>query len=53
LVNKVEFIGARKYITSGLGFKYYKFNFDLAYLIPTESKNPMRNTIRFSLGYNF
>lgn len=41
--------GNRKYFTVGAGVKYNVFGFDFAYLIPTEQKHPLENTIRFTL----
>lgn len=48
-----EVAGNRKYITTGFGLNYKDINFDLAYLIPRTSNNPLKNTIRFSVGYSF
>lgn len=45
--------GNRNYFTTGLGVKYNHFNFDIAYLIVTESTNPLKNTLRFTVGYIF
>jgi hypothetical protein len=45
--------GNRKYFTLGAGFKYNVFALDFSYLIPTTQRNPMENTLRFSLIFNF
>ena len=45
--------GNRKYFTLGAGLKYNVFGLDFAYLIPTEAKHPLENTLRFSLLFDF
>ena len=45
--------GNRKYFTLGAGFKYNVFALDFSYLIPTTQRNPMENTLRFTLVFNF
>ena len=45
--------GNRKYFTVGAGLKYNVFGLNLAYLIPTEQHNPLENTLRFSLLFDF
>jgi len=45
--------GNRKYFTLGAGFKYNVFALDFSYLIPTTQRNPMENTLRFTLIFNF
>lgn len=45
--------GGRKYITLGLGLKYTVFGLDFAYLIPTEQRHPLQNTLRFTLLFDF
>ncbi len=45
--------GNRKYFTIGLGLKYNVFGIDFAYLIPVEQRNPLENTLRFSLIFDF
>ncbi|MDD3876849.1 MAG: type IX secretion system outer membrane channel protein PorV [Bacteroidales bacterium] len=45
--------GNRKYFTLGAGLKYNVFGLDFAYLIPTEQRNPLENTLRFSLLFDF
>lgn len=45
--------GNRQYITLGAGVKYNVFGLDFAYLIPTKQQNPLENTLRFSLTFDF
>ncbi len=45
--------GNRRYFTLGAGFKYNVFALDFSYLIPTTQRNPMQNTVRFTLVFNF
>lgn len=45
--------GNRKYFTLGAGLKYSVFGLDFAYLIPTEQRNPLENTLRFTLSFDF
>lgn len=45
--------GGRKFITLGLGAKYNVFGLDFAYLIPTEQRHPLQNTLRFTLLFDF
>lgn len=45
--------GNRKFFTLGAGLKYNVFSIDFAYLIPTQQKNPLENTLRFSLLFDF
>jgi len=46
--------GARQYVTLGVGLRYNVFGLDFSYLIPTASaQNPLQNTLRFSLLFNF
>ena len=45
--------GNRKYFTLGAGFKYNVFALDFSYLIPTSQRNPMQNTLRFTLVFDF
>ena len=52
--NEHEDKGARKFITLGAGFKYNVVDIDLSYLISaTKVINPLENTLRFSLTFNF
>ena len=45
--------GNRRYLTLGLGVKYESFHLDFAYVAGSIQKNPLANTLRFSLLYNF
>jgi hypothetical protein len=45
--------GNRKYMTAGVGLKFNVFSLDASYIIPVAQNNPLANTIRFSLSYNF
>ncbi len=48
--------GDRKYFTAGLGVVYNVFGLNFSYLIPSGSginRNPLANTFRFSLLFNF
>jgi Type IX secretion system protein PorV len=48
--------GNRRYFTMGVGLKYSTFGLDFSYLIPSGSgvdRNPLSNTLRFSLHFNF
>ena len=46
--------GNRKYLTAGIGIKYNVFGLNFSYLIPTSNqKNPLDNTLRFSLIFDF
>ncbi len=45
--------GNRKFFTLGAGLKYNVFSLDLAYLIPMEQQNPLENTLRFTLLFDF
>ena len=45
--------GNRKYITVGAGLKLNVFGLDFGYLIPLEQRNPLENTLRFSLLFDF
>lgn len=45
--------GGRKYFTLGAGLKYNVFALDFAYLIPMEQRNPLENTLRFTLVFDF
>jgi hypothetical protein len=52
--NEHEDKGARKFITLGAGFKYNLIDIDLSYLISaTKVINPLENTLRFALTFNF
>ena len=45
--------GNRKFFTLGAGLKYNVFGIDFAYLIPLEQQNPLENTLRFTLFFDF
>jgi len=45
--------GNRKYFTLGAGLKYNVFGLNFSYLIPIEQQNPLENTLRFSLLFDF
>ncbi|NTW33752.1 MAG: type IX secretion system outer membrane channel protein PorV [Bacteroidetes bacterium] len=45
--------GNRKFFTVGAGLKYNVFGLDFAYLIPVEQRNPLENTLRFTLLFDF
>lgn len=49
--NKLK--GNRKYFTLGAGLKYNVFGLDFSYLIPLEQQNPLENTLRFTLTFDF
>lgn len=48
-----KYKGNRKFFTIGAGLKYNVFGLDFAYLIPTEQQNPLANTLRFTLLFDF
>ncbi len=46
--------GARKFFSLGAGFKYNVVKVDMSYLFSASKvKNPLENTLRFSLTFNF
>lgn len=48
--------GDRRYFTCGVGVRYTVFNLNVAYLVPSGSginRNPLSNTVRFSLMFDF
>ena len=45
--------GNRKYITAGLGLKLSVFSIDFSYLIAMTQQNPLANTVRFTLMFEF
>lgn len=52
--NESDFKGGRKYFTLGAGFKFKSSTIDFSYLInSTEVNNPLENTLRFSLTFDF
>lgn len=51
--NENKLKGNRKYFTLGAGLRLNVFGIDLAYLIPTEQRNPLENTLHFTLTFDF
>jgi len=51
--NESKTKGNRKFFTVGLGVKYKVFGLDMAYLIPMTQRNPLQNTLRFTLSFDF
>ncbi|MCH2023203.1 MAG: type IX secretion system outer membrane channel protein PorV [Saprospiraceae bacterium] len=53
--NEHKFKGNRKFFTVGLGIRYKIFNINFSYLIPSQAgqRNPLDNTLRFSLIFDF
>jgi hypothetical protein len=45
--------GNRQFITLGVGVKYNIFTLDFSYLIATTQRNPLANTLRFTLMFTF
>lgn len=45
--------GNRKFFTVGAGLKYNVFGIDLSYLVAIDQRNPLENTLRFSLLFDF
>lgn len=46
--------GGRKFLTVGVGLKYNIFGLNFSYLVPTTNqRNPLDNTLRFSLLFDF
>jgi hypothetical protein len=45
--------GNRKFVTFGVGLKLNIFEIDFAYLVPTQTNNPLANTVRFTLAFDF
>ena len=46
--------GARKFFSLGAGFRYTVVKIDVSYLFSTSQvRNPLENTLRFSLTFNF
>jgi hypothetical protein len=48
-----QFKGNRRYMTLGLGLKYNVFGLDVAYLVSFGQRNPLDNTLRFTLSFDF
>lgn len=52
--NEHDLKGARKYFTLGAGFKFKSSSIDISYLFnSSDINNPLENTLRFSLAFNF
>jgi hypothetical protein len=52
--NESNLKGARKFFSLGAGFKYNVVKVDVSYLFSASKvKNPLENTLRFSLTFNF
>lgn len=45
--------GNRRYANVGIGIRYNVFGLDMAYLIPIQQSNPLAETLRFTLHFNF
>ncbi|MCW8940437.1 MAG: PorV/PorQ family protein, partial [Flavobacteriales bacterium] len=45
--------GNRKFFTAGAGLKLSVFSIDFSYLFSTVARNPLANTIRFTLRFDF
>lgn len=51
--NESKTKGNRKFFTAGIGVRYNVFGLDMAYLIPITQRNPLQNTLRFTLSFDF
>lgn len=52
--NESQMKGGRKFFTLGAGFKYNVVKVDVSYLFSASAvRNPLENTLRFSLTFNF
>ncbi len=52
--NENDLKGSRKYFTVGTGFKFKSSKLNISYLFnASEIKNPLENTLRFSLAFDF
>jgi len=45
--------GNRRYATMGAGYRYKNMMLDFSYLVATERTNPLNNTLRFTLSFDF
>ena len=45
--------GNRKFFTAGIGLRLNIFGLDFSYLIPVKQNNPLANTLRFTLSFEF
>ncbi|OUJ69334.1 type IX secretion system outer membrane channel protein PorV [Hymenobacter crusticola] len=48
-----QYKGDRQYLSFGAGIRYQVFGVDGAYLVPNSRQNPLAQTIRVSLHFNF
>jgi hypothetical protein len=48
-----QYKGNRKFFTLGLGLRLNVFGIDFSYLVPTHANNPLANTLRFTLSFDF
>lgn len=51
--NESKTKGNRKFFTAGIGLRYNVFGLDMAYLVPITQRNPLQNTLRFTLTFDF
>ena len=52
--NESDLKGSRKYFTIGSGFKFKSSKLDISYLFnASDINNPLENTLRFSLAFDF
>lgn len=51
--NEDQTKGNRKFFTTGAGLKMSVFSIDFSYLFSTVARNPLANTLRFSLKFDF
>ncbi len=51
--NENKYKGNRKYFTLGVGLRYEMFGLDFAYLVPIVQNNPLAETLRFTLHFDF
>jgi len=45
--------GYRQYFTFGIGLRYNVFGLDMSYIVPTQARHPLQNTLRFTLLFDF
>ena len=48
-----QYKGNRQFYTFGLGLRLNVFGMDFSYLVPAKANNPLANTLRFSLLFDF
>ncbi len=51
--NEAKTKGNRKFFTVGIGVRYNVFGLDMSYLVPITQRNPLQNTLRFTLSFDF